>query len=129
MGWPVSGFLSLGSQRQLLTVGFSNAVPILTPSGIVLALLSGRPADPDWDVRMESLAHEMDRAKREIGLDDRETIHRRGGYPCVSTGLSLGGGSTVCTLPHVPQPPLTAFRRNPENSDSATLLRSGQFTP
>lgn len=54
---------------------------------------------------MESLAHEMDKAKREISLDGVETTHRRGGYHCVSTGLSLGGGSKVCTFRHVPQPP------------------------
>lgn len=55
-------------------------------------------------MRMQRLAHAMDRAKQEIGLDDTETPHRRGDYPCVSTGLSFGGGSKVGAFLAYPYP-------------------------
>jgi hypothetical protein len=40
---------------------------------------------------MWSLACAMDEAKQQVGLEDQEANHRRGGYHCVNTGLSMGG--------------------------------------
>ena len=61
---------------------------------------------------MESLGREMEKAKQEIGLDDEPVKHRRGKYHCVNTGLSLGGGCKVCTVPLVLRPLLTKIHRD-----------------
>ena len=98
MGWSVSAFCLIPCDQQVLTGDFSDPVPILTPSGVIIALLSGRPAGLDWDVRMQNLESAMDDTRRKIGLDKGGTPHRRGGYHCLNTGLSLGGGSKVRTF-------------------------------
>ena len=78
-------------------------------------------------MRMESLGHEMDKAKREIGLDGGEIAHRRGQYHCINTGLSLGSGSKVFVVSTLLQLHLTHFRRDLGSSRSGAPLRSRRW--
>jgi len=61
----------------------------------MIALLSGRPADPSWDARMRDLGAAMDEVNLKIGIDSVKLKQRRGTYYSVNTGISFGGGSMV----------------------------------
>ena len=71
-------------------------MPIATPSGLLIALLAGRPGPLAWDLKMKKLVGLMGLAKETIRFNEGGVKHRRGRYPSVNTGISFGGGSKVC---------------------------------
>ena len=73
----------------------SESVPIVTPSGYVVALLAGRPASSTWDDCMGRLTRIMAFTKAAMRFNDKEVDHRRGHYGSVNTGISYGGGAKV----------------------------------
>ncbi|KAJ6522122.1 hypothetical protein DFH09DRAFT_938563, partial [Mycena vulgaris] len=69
---------------------------ILDAHGRIIAILLGRPEDPDWDDVVRDAVKAMNRARRAgraSGAFRRKDInHRRGRYALLSTGVSFGGG-------------------------------------
>lgn len=82
-------------------------LPITTPSGYIIALLSGRPDAPSWDTTMEQLTGIMSLTRDRMHFDDKEATHRRGFYASVNTGISYGGGAKVCSVAEPSRPSLT----------------------
>ncbi|KAJ6524637.1 hypothetical protein DFH09DRAFT_1286332 [Mycena vulgaris] len=69
---------------------------ILDAHGRIIAILLGRPEDPDWDDVVRDAIKAMNRARRagfaSGAFRARDTKHRRGSYAVLSTGVSFGGG-------------------------------------
>ncbi|KAJ6509618.1 hypothetical protein DFH09DRAFT_915220, partial [Mycena vulgaris] len=69
---------------------------ILDRHGRIIAVLLGKPEDPDWDVVIADAVKEMERARRRClryGIHrNARPLHRRGRYIPLSAGPSLGGG-------------------------------------
>ena len=82
-------------------------VPIRTKSGLLIALLAGKPSAPTWERKMKTLKHAMDSAKLKMSFREEQTAHRRGKYPTVATGISYGGGAMVAKVPPCLKPGLT----------------------
>lgn len=81
-----------------LTYLLSDPKLILDARGRIVAILIGRPEDPDWDAVVEEAVREMARARRRcirLGLFRANPLHRRGTFVNPSTGVSLGGGQKV----------------------------------
>jgi hypothetical protein len=72
----------------------------MTPSGVVLAVLAGRPGGHDWDERMGGLESEMMEWSKVMTfpMANGRLDNRRGDYRAMNTGLSYGGGSVVSEL-------------------------------
>lgn len=80
--------------RPVLTNSHRNSIPIRTESGVLIALLAGRPKSTSWGDRMRTLGQALDAARQKVSFVGQGD-HRRGTYPTYSTGLSYGGGATV----------------------------------
>jgi len=81
------GSFSLPSSR--------GSIPIKTPSGIVIALLAGRPYAPSWSEQMKSLAGDLNTTANSMTLETGGNRHHCGDYPAINIGVSYGGGSQV----------------------------------
>ena len=75
--------------------GSRDSVPVKTPSGIVIAVLAGRPRSSGWDERMKSLTSGIEAAGNLMTFQTGGNWHHRGAYPGINTGISYGGGSQV----------------------------------
>ncbi|KAJ6631937.1 hypothetical protein B0H10DRAFT_1975532 [Mycena sp. CBHHK59/15] len=69
---------------------------ILDARGRIVAILIGRPEDPDWDEVVDEAVREMHRARRK-GMRHRvfksaRPLHRRGRFSVLAAGVSFGGG-------------------------------------
>jgi hypothetical protein len=64
--------------------------------GRIIAMLTARPEDPGWEDDIKEIATAMAAAGKDVQwiLDDLN--HRRGWFKSLSTGVSYGGGQTVC---------------------------------
>ncbi|KAJ7105440.1 hypothetical protein C8R43DRAFT_906657 [Mycena crocata] len=75
---------------------------ILDLHGRIIAILLGRPEDPDWDDVVRKAGQAMDRARR-VGKTSgafssaKDSSHRRGKYAQLTTGVSFGGGQQVAS--------------------------------
>ena len=78
------------------------SIPIRTPSGIVIALLAGRPRGPGWDEQMKSIASDLDAVANSMTLQTGGNCHHLGSYPAINFGVSYGGGSQV-RVPYIPE--------------------------
>ena len=78
--------LAVCSRQVALTVGEEQ---------IVICILVGRPASPDWDERQCDLAREMESSAARMAFDAADKVHRRGFYRLKSHGISHGGGQKV----------------------------------
>ncbi|KAJ7093334.1 hypothetical protein B0H15DRAFT_761452, partial [Mycena belliarum] len=68
---------------------------ILDVHGRVIAVLLGRPEDPEWDAVVKDACNAMDRARRAgvaCGVFRGRQAHRRGLFPVLAAGVSFGGG-------------------------------------
>ncbi|KAJ7602797.1 hypothetical protein DFH06DRAFT_1351030 [Mycena polygramma] len=69
---------------------------IVDAHGRIIAILLGRPEDPDWDDVVRDAAKAMERARRagyaSGAFRSKDTEHRRGRYAVLSAGVSFGGG-------------------------------------
>jgi len=81
---------------------FRDSIPIKTPSGIVIALLAGRPRARDWDERMKSLTGDFNATANSLAFPAGVNGHHRGDYPVMNIGSSYGGGSQVRFLSLTP---------------------------
>ncbi|KAJ7271755.1 hypothetical protein C8J57DRAFT_1064979, partial [Mycena rebaudengoi] len=69
---------------------------ILDVDGRIIAILLGKPDDPDWDAVVKDAHRAFERARRLAlargVLRKKNTKHRRGNYTALTTGVSFGGG-------------------------------------
>ncbi|KAJ6527047.1 hypothetical protein B0H19DRAFT_970015 [Mycena capillaripes] len=69
---------------------------ILDIYGRIIAILLGRPEDPEWDEVVRKAAHAMNRARRagfaSGAFRAADAEHRHGRFPVLATGVSFGGG-------------------------------------
>ncbi|KAJ7817079.1 hypothetical protein B0H13DRAFT_1662959, partial [Mycena leptocephala] len=69
---------------------------IVDIEGHIIAILLGRPEDPDWDEVVHKAAAAFTRARHageaSGAFRPQDLKHRRGSYAVLSTGVSLGGG-------------------------------------
>ncbi|KAF8215464.1 hypothetical protein K438DRAFT_1482456, partial [Mycena galopus ATCC 62051] len=73
----------------------SNPKLIVDEQGRIITILLGTPEDPDWADVIESAVKAMRRARRlagESGAWTAGTVHRRGHYFLLTSGVSFGGG-------------------------------------
>ncbi|KAJ6457576.1 hypothetical protein DFH09DRAFT_1254380 [Mycena vulgaris] len=86
MGWSVSSAPSRHRRSHL----------ILDIHGRIIAILLGRPEDPDWANVVRDAVKAMNQARRagrkSGAFRRKDTSHRRGDYAVLSTGVSFGGG-------------------------------------
>ncbi|KAJ7260058.1 hypothetical protein C8J57DRAFT_1233078 [Mycena rebaudengoi] len=72
---------------------------ILDIEGRIIAILLGRPDDPNWDAIVDDAHRAFERARRLAlargALRRKNVRHRRGNYTAISTGVSFGGGQQV----------------------------------
>ena len=73
---------------------------MLDKEGRVCAFLAGRPGGPDWG-GVSSRASEALQRMRLLGVESGafssdDLDHRRGNFLAVASGVSFGGGQTVC---------------------------------
>lgn len=91
-----SGGARMTCRQQDVTVGFNRkSIAIRTPSGILVALLAGRPEGQTWDKFMGGLDAEMTESAGQMTFPGDPAERRRGPYRSVNTGISYGGGSKV----------------------------------
>ena len=110
----MSAFLRALYRAKLMAL-CRKTVPIRTKSGLLIALLAGKPSAPTWERKMKTLAHAMDSARLKMSFRDEQTAHRRGDYPTVTTGISYGGGAMVGQSLTLPEAWPDASNRNLEN--------------
>ncbi|KAH9846592.1 hypothetical protein C2E23DRAFT_683769, partial [Lenzites betulinus] len=67
--------------------------PIVDAEGTVFAVLAGRPRDEGWDKEVCDATRALEDARATCGMNG-EYLHRRGEYPCITSGISYGGGQT-----------------------------------
>ncbi|KAJ7135536.1 hypothetical protein C8R46DRAFT_922798, partial [Mycena filopes] len=69
---------------------------ILDVHGRIIAILLGRPEDPDWDAVIQEVCkvfeHVRRAGRRGSWFRPRDTRHRRGRYAVLTAGVSFGGG-------------------------------------
>ncbi|KAJ6514780.1 hypothetical protein DFH09DRAFT_940793, partial [Mycena vulgaris] len=67
---------------------------ILDREGRIIAILLGRPEDPDWDDVVKGALKALARARRSVRRYGAwwNNPHRRGRYLALTTGVSFGGG-------------------------------------
>lgn len=111
---------------KLWLLTFPDALPsdpklILDADGRIIAILLGTPEDPDWPSVVAEALKDMARARRyarQYGWNP--SVHRRGRYLSLTTGVSFGGGQRVRPLSLikfcVPHPHLTQRPGNLVNS-------------
>jgi 2-keto-3-deoxy-L-rhamnonate aldolase RhmA len=80
-------------------MGASSPKLIVDIEGRIIAILLGRPEDPEWDEVVRKAAAAFTRARRageaSGAFRPQDLKHRRGSYAVLSTGVSLGGGQQV----------------------------------
>jgi hypothetical protein len=110
MSWRLTGLISfpgIGGECSLANSGRGGGIKgfdrkslmIKTPSGVMAAVLAGRPLGQGWDNKIKSLYEELSGASESMtfpkaGLTSEPP--RRGDYRVMHTRLSYGGGSMVC---------------------------------
>ena len=80
---------------QLTNLPSSSPKPILTKDGEVVVLLAGRPDDASYRESLRGLESSMADVGKKFSFSKRQLENRRGGYPAISTGVSMGCGSQV----------------------------------
>ncbi|KAJ7101231.1 hypothetical protein B0H15DRAFT_769360 [Mycena belliarum] len=99
---PASSILyGTGGERVLpssVPCSLSSRSPklILDAHGRIIAILLGRPEDPDWDAVVDDAHRAMRRAYRAGLASDafraKDVKHRRGDFAVLASGVSFGGG-------------------------------------
>jgi hypothetical protein len=68
------------------------AVPIFDASGRLIAVLVGCPDDENWEFVNVGAAQALEDARPQCSFSPKSLKHRRGTYPALSTGISIGNG-------------------------------------
>jgi hypothetical protein len=71
--------------------------------GWIVAILVGRPDDPEWVYVIDDAANVMEEVQK-LGANmdrfsDQSLSHRQGEFLAIPVGVSFGGGQTVKKLP------------------------------
>ncbi|KAJ7754860.1 hypothetical protein B0H16DRAFT_1722565 [Mycena metata] len=69
--------------------------PLVDRESRVIAVLGGRPNDPEYLRLTEQAARELEAARAELHFRPEQRSGRRGAFPAVSAGISFGGGQQV----------------------------------
>jgi hypothetical protein len=72
--------------------------PIIDKIGRIIAMLCGRPDDPEWESVHVEAADAMRQSRRRISHTKKNSKHRRGNFTALATGVSFGGGQKVSDL-------------------------------
>lgn len=73
----------------------------ITPTAIldskrrIVAMLTGRPMDTDWDNVIKQAVEALEEAGRSVRWTWEDINHRRGFFAALTTGVSYGGGQTI----------------------------------
>ena len=105
MGWKVK----FGLQRGLVLADKMwprMNIPFVSKDGSVFMVLVGRPDADSYLSDLKLLEGAMKRARGKLRFPKGSTLHRRGQYPNLSTGISYGGGSKVSEPSPPPPEPL-----------------------
>lgn len=70
----------------------------------VIAVLAGRPNDPDWSSVAEGAAEAIRTAGQACSFSKEEASDRRGSFPALAQGWSFGNGQMVCLLSQANSP-------------------------
>ncbi|KJA14108.1 hypothetical protein HYPSUDRAFT_150797, partial [Hypholoma sublateritium FD-334 SS-4] len=79
--------------RRLTTSRVTRA--IVDKDGRVIAVLAGRPDDPNWTSVHRSAHSALQLARRRCRFPKKTRNHRRGSFPALSAGISFGGGQKL----------------------------------
>ncbi|KAF9643283.1 hypothetical protein BDM02DRAFT_3132535 [Thelephora ganbajun] len=90
-----------------------DAIPIQTKSGLLVALLTGRPSSPSWEEKMRALANAVDSTRAKMSFNKDQVDHQRGKCPTIGTGVSYGSGATGSGSKHNTRAVLE-LRKTPE---------------
>ncbi|KAG6848527.1 hypothetical protein H0H93_016282 [Arthromyces matolae] len=71
--------------------------PLITKDGRVFAVLVGQPDDPSYARSCEAAYQAMDDEGRQANFQQSELHHKRGDYPAVNVGVTMGLGATYPT--------------------------------
>ncbi|KAF8163967.1 hypothetical protein BJ912DRAFT_864508, partial [Pholiota molesta] len=66
--------------------------PIVDASSRIIAVLSGHPNDPNWDIVHRRAADAVQMAGDRCHFPKKTLSHRRGSFPALNWGISYGGG-------------------------------------
>jgi hypothetical protein len=96
MGWPVR----INFILQISLIGCCRkTLLILDKVGRIVAILVGRPDDPEWVYVIDDAANVLEEVQKlgaNVDLFSDQTLsHRRGEFLAIPVGVSFGGGQTV----------------------------------
>lgn len=74
---------------------YSRPVPVLARGGEVVVLLAGKPRDLSYEENLRGLEKAVTDSGERFAFSARQRENRRGSYLAISTGVSIGSGSTV----------------------------------
>ncbi|KAJ7660090.1 hypothetical protein DFH06DRAFT_989193 [Mycena polygramma] len=89
----------------------STSRPLVDKEGRVIAVLGGRPNDPQYLRLTEEAAEHMEDARTELNFRADQTKGRRGAFSSASAGISFGGGQQVPGNLVLPTPTAALFQR------------------
>ncbi|KAF7984571.1 hypothetical protein HWV62_13787 [Athelia sp. TMB] len=72
-------------------------IPIKDASGVVIALLGGRPSDSGWDELAATAASAVEESRSRLDLTYEDAHHRRGDFVAIPDGFVHGNGTTEPT--------------------------------
>jgi hypothetical protein len=76
----------------------SRTTHLLLDKGMrIIGVLAGRPKGEDWQVACNMAFCALDKVAQRIKPNKKDIESRRGIYPSIAYGMSLGNGSTVST--------------------------------
>ena len=65
----------------------------------IIGVLAGRPKDKGWQEACEGAFFALDHVAQKAVPSKKDTESRRGIYPCIAYGISLGNGQVVSIPP------------------------------
>ncbi|KAF7975687.1 hypothetical protein HWV62_8797 [Athelia sp. TMB] len=69
-------------------------IPIKDSSGVIIALLGGRPSDDGWDELSATAASAVEESRLRLDLTYEDAHHRRGDFVAIPDGFVHGNGTT-----------------------------------
>jgi hypothetical protein len=78
----------------------STSRPLVDKESRVIAVLGGRPNDPEYVQLTEQAAHELESVRAQLKFRPDQVDGHCGAFSSVSAGISFGGGQQVqCAQP------------------------------
>ncbi|KAK7458686.1 hypothetical protein VKT23_009685 [Stygiomarasmius scandens] len=91
--YSLDSVLKMGLELYRWDASFSAAV--VDSNERIFSALIEKPAVNDWQVVQQQAAEALEAARDKLELSEEQKDHRRGHYPAMSYGKSMGGGQKV----------------------------------